>query len=696
MKLYERSPLPLRAAATSAALAACVAGVIAAGWKRLDPGAGISLTEVHRPAERVALLEQIATAIVPEEEASAVPAACPELANVKKAVDARLAGLAERSTAHPAVVTRRYILDMQRWEPLDPAACAKRAQEVDQEVTRSIALLRAPESWRENSPNKSEALWRGRFWRPHLRDIDTRNGWAILPGCVRDPDGTPVGGVCEERPAGGLNRLIADPQVAEGLAYRVSDLARSPSGREAEFRGKRTLLGHDVVLGLESDAQTRASASTRCFTGDTTLCSGILPPHLETNRHFLPGSIRAGAAAVVVVEVHTGLVVAAAGAVSECTRTNLARKADQVRDGVRTRTPLFRPGGDELCAQVPDRYGAQGLLTLSPVFWLVGPGSSCKPTAILAGIENGVISPAMDSIYRVMLAQSHDPDGRSQLVPQRIARQSKERFSALLEHFGFVGYQPQDVLLGTAGGALGWRLPIRSGFSAEPFDIDEPTFQQIAAAKRAGLNADRIFGHKMVAEYLKGTRLSIAAIGAGDIRHSAWGLADYARRLALRAEGAESMAPTRLASLRDAKLAPVPLDFARPDSVRRLIWMLGGATASRLGGTASGACRAAFGACPPDGHPAILFSKTGTSETGPGGEASAWIKDGGAGTPPAKVYMAVFRGTNGKLYAAGAMTLRIRAKPGSALPELRSNSAAELLFLVAEPLLAKNRSAEKP
>jgi hypothetical protein len=134
-------------------------------------------------------------------------------------------------------------------------------------------------------------------------------------------------------------------------------------------------------------------------------------------------------------------------------------------------------------------------------------------------------------------------------------------------------------------------------------------------------------------------------------------------------------------------LEPVPLNFAKPESVRRLLAMLGGATSSRLGGTAAGSCRIAFGSCPPDGHPDIIFGKTGTAETGPGGQASPWIKTGGAGTPPAKNFLMVVRAADGELFSVGAVSLRIREKPGSPLPELHSNASAELSMLAVAPFL---------
>lgn len=676
--------LALRARSLSMSLAITFALVLAAGWWRLQDANSEGRIERHRPAERVAALERLSQAIVPVDQASQAVAGCVELENVRKAADARLAELSRPAPTRPPVVFNRYTLDPGRWE--SATDCRSLARDIDAELKRSWPLLLAAGSWRENSVNKSERSWQGRHWRPRLADIETPNAWALVPGCIRTSWGEAIGGVCGGEAIGLLGESIADPQLAKAMLPHLGEALRSATGMVTPFRGKAVPVGPDVVLALNSAWQERAYALVECFTGASETCATVLPSHLRSQWHFQPGMMRAGAAAVVVAEVRTGEVVAAAGAISDCAVNNLGRNADRMRDGGQLRLPLFRPGSNELCAQIPDAYGAQGFLTQSPVFWHVAPGSTMKTIALLAGIDSGVVSPAFDAAYRVMLAQSHDPGGHGQHVPQRIARQSAAKFQQLLHQLGFAG-DPTDVLFGGAAESA-WLQATRSGFAVERFSINEATFLQVQNAKRSGANADKLYGPKLVGEYLKAHRLGISAIGGGDIRHTAWGLADWGRRLALRAEGAASMPPTRLATL-GGRTEPVSLDFAKPESVRRLLAMLSGATASKLGGTAAGSCRMVFGNCQPSGHPAILFAKTGTAETGAGGEASPWVKTGGAGTPPAKLFMMVFRAADGELYAAGAMTLRIRARPGSPLPELHSNSAAELSMLLAAPELKK-------
>lgn len=678
--------LPLRAAAIAFSLAATFVLVLAAGWWRLQDTAGDGRIERHRPVERVAALDRLSKAIVPADAAGQEPAACAELDNVRRAIDARLNELARPTPTRPPVISARYVFDPGRWGD-NAGDCRTIAQDIEEVVKRSWPLLLAADTWRENAGNRSVRFWQDRQWRPRLADIETPNGWALIPGCVRAPGGMPVGGVCDNREVGMLAEHVGDPLLAAGMIPPLREAISTATGDRTRFRGKSVPVGADVALSLDPKWQSRAAALVRCFTGTVEFCKGVLPRHLENDWRFQPGRFRTAAAGVVITRVRTGEVVAAAGAISDCARANLGRKADPVRDGAgRVRMPLFRPDESELCAQVPDSHGAAGFLTRSPVFWLVGPGSTSKTVALLAGIEGGVVPPSLDATYRRMLASSHDPDGHGQRVPQRIARRAAPHFQALLRELGFEG-DSADVLFGGRDEG-GWRHTTRSGFVAERFNIDEATFEAIHQAKRDGRNADAIFGSRQVAEYLKAHRLGISAIGSGDVRHSAWGLSDWGRRLALRAEGAASMLPSRMATVgRASDLEPVPLNFAKPESVRRLLAMLGGATSSRLGGTAAGSCRIAFGSCPPDGHPDIIFGKTGTAETGPGGQASPWIKTGGAGTPPGKLFFMVVRAADGELFSVGTVSLRIREKPGSPLPELHSNASAELSMLAVAPFL---------
>ena len=690
--------LSCRAIALSVALFGSVILIVALGWWRQTNSAAHEASLVvpsHRSSERADILRRLSVAIVPTQRAQTIKGACPELANVKNALDTKLAALGQARDDHPAVIRSRYALDILRLaendELTDSRRCRHLAEAVDEEVKRSWRLFMVADTWKENAYNRESAAWGDRSWIPRLSDIDTPDAWALQKGCISDAQSKPLSGVCNGKPVNRLDTLIADPQLREALDVRLAQIARSPSGHTTMAYGKEFPVGRGAKITLDQKLQNHADQLARCFTGDTTSCRDVLPKHLQSDWHFQEGAIRAGATAVTVVKVVTGEVVAASGSISDCTRKNLDRTAASVmKPGGVSRWPLFRDGSDELCAQVPDRSGRAGYLTHSPLFWLVGPGSTNKPAAFLASLDAGHISTVQDAYFRTILAKSHDPDG-GQMVPQRLARQAAPNYRHLMDYLGFTGTgRSVDVLTGTPGnpGTPGtWSQTLRAGFVDEKFAVDDRTFQRVYEAKRSGRNADALFGSSTVSEYLKAYRLGISAIGSGDIRHTVWGLADWTRRLALRAEGDRTMPATHMVVLEGSEVVEVDLSFSRPESVQRLLGMLGAATSAKEGGTAAGSCRTAFGACPLDGHPNIVFAKTGTAETGPGGEASPWIKSGGAGTPPAKLFMMAFRGADGELYAAAAMTLRIRARIGSSQPELQSNSAAELAMLLARPLI---------
>lgn len=693
------NPLSWRARTLSLLLIAGTCLIGTAGWERLqfsEQQDRVAGRAVHRSDERADALSRLSASIVPTDlETQPPPSPCAELLNVKRAIDARLEGLQKPQYGGAPIVNRRYVLDIGRLAaaasvPPLATSCVQLAKDVDVEVKRSWNLFLVADQWRENAYNQSDKRWNGRFWLPRNKDIETPNTWQAMAGCV-SVRGEAASGVCDGKPAQRMFDLLADPALVTALEYRALEIAHTASGRNAVFHGKETPVGKSLDLRFARYEQQRAHDLVHCFTG-TAPCGSLLPSHLAADWHYQDGAIRAGAAAVVLVKVSSGEVVAASGAMSNCTRRNLERERMMVYDerSGKERVPLFRPASSELCAQVPDRAGKAGYLTVLPWFWSVGPGSTKKTEAILAGIEAGIIPESMDAIYRKMLAQSHDPGAPTQLVPQRIALQAAPEYMKLQRYLGYEGLGAAvDAITGQENPAdgPGWLVRPRSGLRVEDYAITYPLIQRIYAEKMAGRTAESLFGRAVVDEYLKAYRLGITAVGSGDVRGTVWGLADWSRRLALRADGDATMPATHLALVEGDPPPEVSLDFAKPESVRRLIGMLDAATVRALGGTASGSCRVAFGKCPASGHPAILFAKTGTSEAGEGGEASPWVKEGGAGTAPAKLFMMVFRAADGERYAAAGMTLRIRQTPKSPLPELHSNSAAELVMLLARPLI---------
>lgn len=667
--------LAARNSALAVALALTFSMVVAGGLWRLNKLQTVP-QEFHMPQERLDRLNQIAQAVRPADEKVASPSLCPELDNVKHAFDERLAELTDKG-----IVQGHYELS---FEHLAISNCLDTAKDINNEMYRSWAQFSIPDNWRENSTNKSETRWRGRVFMPNAGDVMTKNAWGTLPGCIRIA-GIPIAGHCDTEAVKTESvQAIGDPMIATILAERLQGLAETSSGNHRSFRQKTTPVGYSARVELDPALQLRAYRLARCFTGDHTQCLD-LPDHLRRDWHFQLGAIRTGAAGIVIVNIDTGGVVAAAGAVSDCSLTAMERRAlsQDTRNGS---MPLFSET-NSLCAQFPDSRAAW-LRDIPPIFWPIGPGSTMKTYALLAGIEAGVLPRHLDPVYQAMLATSHDPDGHRQEMPQNIALQAANHFGQLLKKQHFVGTSRDDVLLGGLSPNSGWWLPVRGGGSVESGVIDAEEYERILSAKRLGQNADKLFGPRAVAEYLKRYKFAIQAIGSGEIRTSAWALADWARQLALRADGIDFAPPMRLASV-EAELPRLDLRFASPAAARRLLHLLGAATSSKLGGTAASACRIALDGCPPNGHPNVLAAKTGTSEVGVGGEASPFVKRGSS--VPGKLFMAVIRGSDGHRYGVGAMSLRVRERPGSRLPELQSNSAAELAFLAAKPLFEKKR-----
>lgn len=633
-------------------------------------GAVRMLSVVERPdhhisRERLDTLNVISKAIQPQ-SATTDSAACPEMDNAVKAANQRLKEV--------ALPTGAYVLSMQALQSAR-TNCVQLARDIDREMNRSLLPWRVPENWREHAFNRDSAVWKDVFWRPRPADLHTPDGWRVLPGCLRNAAGTPLFGYCEGFTVHRLlSAVTGDQTLMEHLRWRLARATRQGSGVTVEFRGKAVERGHNLRLGLDANLQSRAAALVACMTGVHEECAGLLSEEtLTADWRYQPGGLRASAAAVVVLDVETGLVRAAAGGTSKCFRDNLQRDAEVIRVGGALKRPLFRPG--EPCAQYPDRRGALQWSTPHPMLWTVGPGSTMKSLALLAALEQGLISPQEDARYQRIIARSRDDDGRQE-VPQRLARASAARLIQLLTDVGFARAAPEDLMLGNAVNPM-WPAWTRGGAPSASYHLTEAEFQQIQEAKRGGANADRIYGTTRVAEYLKAQRLSVTAIGGGDVRVSAFALADWARKLELRGGGRDHASPTRFADADTTTQRRQDLRFASVRSVQRLIQIMGAASSPKLGGTVVSACVVVMGRCPEEGFPGLLFAKTGTADATLG-EGSPWSK---GGVLPAKVFMGVFTGGDGRQYAVGAMALRARTGTDSAVPD-RSNAAAELALLI--------------
>lgn len=519
------------------------------------------------------------------------------------------------------------------------------------------------------------------------RDYTTGNAWWGVPGCTRPLASAPGAALPADAAAacaaaGGAGALDesswTDPWLQQALLPRLQAAVRVPQGeRRVNQRAVPTgpVVGETLDPALQATAQRIADCYTARRTGAD--CEGVLPMDAGwRQRHFAPGSLRAGSLAVVLTEVDTGRVAAMAGAVSDCSAAALQRGAQPDADG---RMRALRDG--QPCAQLPD-VRSRFLLTQHPALWMVGPGSSLKPLAALAGVETGQITPAQDVRWKSILAESHE-----QTPVQAVALGAGERYLQLLGAAGFVP-TPDELLWGGSAGqpaaaaTLGvrWRAATRAGHeqlraTALPF----ATMQVMRREKEAGVNVDKLHGQTQVTEYLAARRLADSSVGGADLRISAMGLVDVWRRFDLAQRGAADAAATHLLERPGQAVPRAPLALGSAAGAARVVGMTTGITSTQWKGTAQGSCRVVFGSCPATGL-LDLAGKTGTADFLTA-EDSPYVKDGLQ--IPAKLFGGVFS-AQGKRWAVAVMALRNRDARGTSL-DLQSSAAAEAgLTLVRE------------
>lgn len=637
----------------------------------------------HISTERLARLNQLASAVVPAEQPAGT--SCIEMANVAAAASARLAVLRDAG----GVFKGTYRFDAAALAT-PGADCRKEAVATEAELKRSWRLFEVAEAWRENAPESSrtEKKWQRQLVRIDPLDITTPNNWSIIPGCITVARQASAG-VCAGQAIAAPAALFGSDILNDGMMRRIEHLSRQANGQSTTRRGKTVALGASLDVPLDRPLQNRAIALLACMTGHHAPCAAVLPQHLLNDWHYRPGQLRTGAAAVMIVRLRDGAVVAAASSVSDCTLKNLTLPRSKVLVEGKTVTPIFRDG--EPCPQLPDKNGNLAYLTEPGIFWMVHGGSTAKIEAFLAAIDAEKIPASQDPLMKSILAHSHDVNG-GQKLPQHLAIQAGDFYINLMNYQGYsTTAKMTDALTGQfdpQDGPIGWRIRPRGGLTHTSYSIAYDDYLAVEKAKENRKNADALFGKNRIDEYLKAKTLAISAIGSGTYTN-VFGMVDWARRLALRADGKNVVNATHFIELEAQPQPKVDLNFAKATSVARLLNMLSGITSSTAGGSAAGSCATAYKHCPAAGHPLFLWGKTGTSEAttnNRGEKSTAYFKDD-VDDAPAKVFLTVFRSTNNELYAAAAMTLRARATPGSAIPELNQNGAAELVMLLAQPLL---------
>lgn len=205
--------------------------------------------------------------------------------------------------------------------------------------------------------------------------------------------------------------------------------------------------------------------------------------------------------------------------------------------------PALRPGSNSPCPQWPDQR-SHFLALQSPALWMVPPGSSLKPLAVLAGVDSHLIGPKDDARWKHILAESHEKE-----PIERVALDAGDRYLQTLRAIGFDDDRTansSELLWGQTNEKdtddktalnVAWRFGLRTGnaklrvASNMPFD----TMARIRKEKEAGINVDKRYGKVLVTEYLAARQVVDSSIGAHNMRISAVGLADTWRRLDLRA-----------------------------------------------------------------------------------------------------------------------------------------------------------------
>lgn len=630
--------------------------LMAAGAWRLHA----DVPRVHSSKPRLALANDVADAIK-SGDAEEAPGAfdCPQVLNAVAAWNERLASL-------PGAPRRLQAQSLMTGRGVDSARSCR-------ELARDLGQMLGND-WRRMVSGAAASP--GKALKPNERDYFTPNAWWGVPGCLRTLAAPGAHTPCATEPGGLDDAGWTDPWLRQEMLPRLQAAVRTPQG-ERRVNQRVVPSGPLLLQTLDPKVQAVAQRIADCYTAHLqgAGCDGVLPADAAwRERHFGPAGLRAGALSLVLSEVDSGRVVAVAGAVSDCSVQALQRQA--LRDAA-GHMPALQGGFP--CAQLPDKT-SHFLLTQHPALWMVGPGSSLKTLAALAGIETGAIAPADDARWKSILAESHE-----QGPVQAAALAAGQHYLDMLGKAGF-GTAPSELLWGTATGAEGsplgvrWRVPAGTGQEKlRPSAMDFATMQQLRHEKEQGVNIDKRYGAAKVNDYLAARRQADSAVGGADMRINALTLAEVWRRLDLTARGLPAAPAQHLLELPGQPAVPQAVSLGDAAAARRVLAMAGGITSSAWKGTAQGSCRVVFGACPAQGLPGLV-GKTGTADFLLR-EDSPWVKDGLQ--MPAKLFGGVFS-AQGKRYALAVMALRTRDASGRTV-DLQSSAAAEAaLTLVRE------------
>ncbi|MBC7619036.1 MAG: FtsW/RodA/SpoVE family cell cycle protein [Candidatus Saccharibacteria bacterium] len=534
-------------------------------------------------------------------------------------------------------------------------------------------------------------------------DYATRNAWWGLPGCVRtsatgrDGKTLPKETCLPGEDAPGLPSSIPlDPWISAELALRLRASTRQAVGQQ-QVNHRTVPVGPLLNLSLNERIQSLAQTISSCFAGKQsgTACEAVLPrDEAWQKKHFAPGQVRAGAIGITVAEVDSGRVVALAGALSDCSAAMLRARAQANEEGPLTALPA---SSIQPCAQVPDARSAY-LLGYSPALWMVSPGSSYKPWAILAGIDSGLVPAAEDGRWLRILAESEDYVSIQRLALDsgatylRTMRQASWQTGCVDLLWGISPLEcnkkatpkssPIDTMQATQALQNTWRNELVQGHEKLVVTgLKAAQVQTMRREKESGVNIDKLYGNATVTRYLQARALADASVGGGDVRTNTLGLVNAWRLLDLRARGEQQAPGLHLLESQMQASSSVALNAYSTQAARRVLGMTTGITASLHKGTAQGSCRRVMGQCPATGWPA-LWGKTGTgdflvADNSPFVKANSQI--------PSKLFGGVFE-LNGTRYAIGVMATRVRDGAKSNTLELTSSAPAEAALTLLREL----------
>lgn len=660
----------VRRAVRGLAITAAVAGLcwaVLAGWQLR---AGTTELPSQHLAEDRAELAQALVRSVSRQPADSASMPCEELTAALGAWDRALQRLEPSASETPLRVQRHAWVEA--FEGVDTERSCRR-------TAKRLARLLKDDAGRVLQP-----LRNGQLPARRLADFATPNIWRALPGCLQSTSGVPLLGRCQDAAATNpfAASLANDAMLAPALWAPLNLALRQPAG-PVQFQQRTVAQGPNLKLTLDPAWQALGQHIADCFTHrqQGAGCDDVAPvPAANKARfHEIP---RAAALGMIAVEVDSGRVLAITGAVGDCAARNLRQSAQTDAQG---HTAALRAG--EHCAQLPDRRSAW-LTDLPPVLWPVPPGSSFKPWAVQAGLQSGLIQPGELAHWTGVLALSHD-----QLSIQRLAVDGSPTYLKALASAGMES-SPHDLIWGDANTGPRWSARLAEGAeSLEPATLSFKEVVDMRAQKEAGVNIDARYGRARVLAYLIARRIADAAIGGGDFRGTAVGLAEAWRRLDLAARGIGAAPPLHLAEPEGGTHSQ-QLPPGQP-SAAQAQWLLAatsGVTAEAWQGTARGSCRLVFGGCPMQGL-AGLSGKTGTSDFMLDEKRSPLAKPGLQ--LPAKLFAGVFTAPDGRRIAIAVTALRVR-QPGTALLELDPSAPAEAALTLMRQLGVQAQPVSAP